>query len=241
MSRVETITTTDLAPTPPLPLERAMLVGVSGVTTLTLVRHGQQVPQTGRQYDAAASVDPPLSALGGAQAEAVGSLLAAEPVDAVVCSPLARAHDTARAIAERHGLTPSVHRDLREVETFRYLPIADGGDGPSDVQLSGLRERFLTRPSWDLYPWSERSAEFRDRVCSTVEGLLRSHEGARHLVVVCHGGVINAYLADMLGVGTDLFFLPAHTSLSRLRVGEGRRALASLNDTRHLASGQVTY
>jgi probable phosphoglycerate mutase len=218
-----------------------MLLGVRGVTSVTFVRHGQQVPQTGAVYDPAASVDPPLSALGEAQADAVATLLADEQVDAVACSPLARAHDTARRIADRHGLTPGVHPDLREVETFRYLPADPSADGLSDVLLAGLQERFLARPSWDLYPWSERSAEFRERVSSTVEGLLRLHADARHLVIVCHGGVINGYLADLLGAGVDLFFLPAHTSLSRLRVGEGRRALDSLNDTRHLAPSQVTH
>ncbi|MEG9224698.1 histidine phosphatase family protein [Aeromicrobium sp. Sec7.5] len=228
-------------PTPPLPLERAVLLGVEGVMTVTLVRHGQQVPQSGPTYDAAASVDPPLSQLGRAQADAVAALLADDPVDAVACSPLLRAHDTARRIADRHGLEPSVHRDLREVETFRYLPDDVPADQPSEVVLAGIRERFLTRPGWDLYPWSERSAEFRHRVSSAIEGLIALHRGARHLVIVSHGGVMNGYLADVLGIGPDLFFLPAHTSVSRVRAGDGRRALDSLNDTRHLRPDHVTH
>lgn len=229
------------APTPPLPLERTVLLGVEGAMTVTLVRHGQQVAQTGATYDAAASVDPPLSELGRSQAASVAALLAGEPVDAVACSPLARAHDTARQIADRHGLVPSVHRDLREVETFRYLPTDVSVEQPSEVVLAGVRERFLARPTWDLYPWSERSAEFRQRVSSAIEGLIALHRGARHLVIVSHGGVMNGYLADVLGIAPDLFFLPAHTSVSRLRAGEGRRALDSLNDTRHLLPDQVTH
>jgi 2,3-bisphosphoglycerate-dependent phosphoglycerate mutase len=224
---------------PPLHLDRSFLVDSQDARLLTLVRHGQQQRQYGAVLDWAAAMDPPLSELGERQARAVGAAMSTEPVDAVVCSHLRRAHDTAKHIAEAHGLVPSVYPGLREVETFRYLP---EGQTPEealpDVVWRGLQDRFLTERRWDLLPLSERSVEFRERVVSTIEGLRLTHQ-VKHLVVVCHGGVINAYLASLLGITADMFFMPAHTALSRVRHGEGRHALTSLNETHHLAFGDA--
>ncbi len=55
------------------------------------------------------------------------------------------------------------------------------------------------------------------------------------MLVVCHGGVINTYTADVLGLGAMLFFEPAYTSISRVLVSrDGARSLLSLNETGHL-------
>jgi len=52
---------------------------------------------------------------------------------------------------------------------------------------------------------------------------------------VCHGGVINAYLAHVLGLDDLLFFEPAYTSISRVRASRrGHRMLVSANETAHL-------
>jgi broad specificity phosphatase PhoE len=84
-------------------------------------------------------------------------------------------------------------------------------------------------------PFGESSEELRHRVVSTVEGLLAMHQGA-NLVVVCHGGVINAYLAYLLGIVQDMFFLSAHASVTRIRRLGEQRALHSLNDRDHLVA-----
>jgi broad specificity phosphatase PhoE len=55
------------------------------------------------------------------------------------------------------------------------------------------------------------------------------------VVVVCHGGVINIYLAALLGRSTQLWFDPGYTSISRVRAARsGARSLVSLNETAHL-------
>jgi broad specificity phosphatase PhoE len=206
------------------------------VTGLALVRHGQQERPTSPVFDPAEWVDPPLSATGRRQADAVGRALAGERVDVLVSSHLSRALETARAIGRHHGLEPLVLPDLREVETYRDL---DEGVSPADALAEpywrGVQERFPLERRWDLVPFGESSAELRHRVVSTVEGLLAMHAGA-HLVVVCHGGVINAYLAHLLGVAEDMFFLPAHASVSRVRRLGPRRVLHSLNDRDHLTA-----
>jgi broad specificity phosphatase PhoE len=225
-------------------MHHTFLLAQPEVTELALVRHGQQQFPTSPVFTPAEWVDPPLSEVGRSQAELVGKAFAERPVDVVVCSHLSRALETARAIAAHHDLEPVVLEDLREVETYRDL--ADGAtpaDALAEPFWRGVQERFPAERRWDLVPFGESSAELRHRVVSTIEGLLAMHPGA-NLVVVCHGGVINAYLAHLLGIAEDMFFLPAHTSVSLVRRLGPRRALHSLNDRDHLVAaepGLLTY
>lgn len=216
-------------------MHHTFLLAQPEATELALVRHGQQQVPTSPVFTPAEWVDPPLSAVGRRQAELVGRAFAERPVDVVVSSHLSRALETARAIAAHHDLQPVVLEDLREVETYRDL---EDGVSPADALAApfwrGVQERFPAERRWDLVPFGESGAELRHRVVSTIEGLLAIHPGA-NLVVVCHGGVINAYLAHVLGIAEDMFFLPAHTSITRVRRLEHRRILHSLNDRDHVA------
>lgn len=168
-------------------------------------------------------VDPPLSEIGLRQAEVVDKALANEPVGVVVCSHLSRAHGTAWAIASQHGLEPVVVPDLREVETYRDLEAGVSPAGAlSEPFWRGLQERWPSGRRWDHVPFGESSAELRHRRVSTVEGLA-THPDA-HVVAVCHGDVNNAYLAHLLDVAQDMFFLPAYASVTRARRLGARRA-----------------
>jgi probable phosphoglycerate mutase len=223
-------------------MQHTFLLAQPEATELALVRHGQQQPPTSPVFTPAEWADPPLSDVGRRQADIVGKAFADRRVDVVACSHLIRARETARAIAAHHDLEPVVLEDLREVETYRDLP---EGTSPADALAApywrGVQERFPTERRWDLVPFGESSAELRHRTVSSIEGLLAMHPDA-NLVVVAHGGVINAYLAHLLGIGEDMFFLPAHTSVSRVRRLGTRRALHSLNDRDHVADhGVVTY
>jgi broad specificity phosphatase PhoE len=223
----------------PTSLDRPFLTGQPDVVQLTFVRHGKQDMPSGA-FTPALWADPPLSDLGKRQAAAVGSALATEPVDAVVCSHLQRAVETAREVAKPHGLEPVIYPELREVETYRDVP--DGvrlEDVLSPVMWQGVRERFNRELRWDVSPFSESSAEFRYRVVTVVEGILALHKGSQ-LAIVCHGGVINAYLGHLLGLGQDMFFRPAHASVSRVLTGDGRRVIHTLNELHHLQTVDET-
>ncbi len=60
------------------------------------------------------------------------------------------------------------------------------------------------------------------------------------MVVVTHGGVLNVYLAHVLGTGRLLWFHPAYTSISRVAAARtGQRSIESLNETAHLVARRV--
>jgi len=223
------------APPSPTSLDRPFLTNQPGVVTLSFVRHGKQDIPSG-SFTPALWTDPPLSDLGRRQAAAVGAAFADAPLDAVLCSHLVRASETARHIAAQHGLEPVVYPELREVETYRDVP--DGvrlEDILPPVMWHGVEERFVQERRWDVSPFSEGSEEFRHRVVTVVEGILALHGGV-HLAIVCHGGVINAYLGHILGLHEDMFFRPAHASVSQVRARDERRVIHTLNEFHHLTA-----
>lgn len=185
---------------------------------LALIRHALPVRIDEGTVDGPA--DPPLAPVGRTQAEALADWLAAEQVDAIWSSPMRRARETAAPVAERLGL--EVHVDERLAEYDRhatsYVPI-------EELKAAG-------DPRWNELP--ERPEEFQAHVVAAIEDVVAAHPGQR-VAVVCHGGVVNAYVAHVLGLAEPIFFLPGYTSISRvLAAGSGQRSIATLNETAHL-------
>ena len=54
------------------------------------------------------------------------------------------------------------------------------------------------------------------------------------VVVVAHGGVINAYCGEVVGLPNEMFFLPENTSINSIIVDGDRRIVRFLNDIVHL-------
>lgn len=215
---------------PPSAIDRAFLTDDPDAGHLVLVRHGQQQwphPETSTSGD---WIDPPLSDLGRQQAEAVGKYLADEPVSAIYSSGLVRAADTGRAVANHHELDVTVVESLEEYRMFQDLPNDRRVvDVMGELALEGARERFVQTLRWDAYPHSESSLDFRRRVGYSIEGIMANHPGET-VIVACHGGVINVVVAHILGLEVDFVFRPAHASVHRIRFGNDRRVIESLND-----------
>lgn len=218
----------------------AFLTDALDATEVVLVRHGQQLiddPTRGKVGD---FIDPPLSGTGRRQAALVGERFRDEKIDAIYASTLQRAFDTGAAIGAQHDLVPIAMAELREVEVFRDVPPeASAVDFIGRERLLVARDRMIAEKRWDVYPYSESSDEFRTRVFDAVEGVIAAHPGQR-VVVACHGGVINAYVAAVLGITSDMFFRPAHTAVNVVLANrDGVRALRSLGDVNHLAHDPV--
>lgn len=196
---------------------------------LVLVRHGLPV----RLEVAEGPADPPLSELGRRQAEALARWLSTERVDALVTSPLRRARETAAPLEAALGMTARVVDDVAEWDRHSnvYLPTETLRDEAPDI--------------WDALAggdWEKLGIDlpaFLQRVVHTLDALAAAHAGQR-VVVVCHGGVINAYAARALGLEQVLFFDPHYTGFSRILVSRaGRRGVRSLNEAPHLRDLEV--
>ncbi|WP_028535810.1 histidine phosphatase family protein [Paludibacterium yongneupense] len=159
--------------------------------TLTLLRHGE-IDHQGRLIG---HLDLPLTELGARQmASSWRRINGLAPVTALATSPLLRC----REFAVRQALTSAVL--LKVDERFSEMDFGDW-DG-SDLERLGQ-----THPSWRAQladgslnpPGGESFDEFRTR---TLSGFSEWISGARgsHRVLVTHGGVITALLAELLGI-----------------------------------------
>jgi len=165
---------------------------------LSMVRHGEPA----RAASGELQNDPPLSPLGVAQMQETGGLLRADGYDAVFASNLRRASESAR-----YALGPDVPvsevADLAEFDRDSdYLHYEDGAD---------VWQRYR---EGDLSPWGTTAEEFRQRVVTALEAIRIEHVGER-VVAVCHGGVINIFLAWILGESALRLFAPDYGSVSR--------------------------
>jgi 2,3-bisphosphoglycerate-dependent phosphoglycerate mutase len=191
---------------------------------LLLIRHALPV----RREMTDGPADPELSEAGSAQARHLAAYLSDEPLDAVYSSPLRRALETAAPVALSRDMDIDVVDGVAEWDQHatEYVPVEElkAADDP--------RWRALLQGEWDS---DESRDEFRGRVVGTLEGLVAAHRGQR-IAVVCHGGVINTYLAHVLGIDDAVgFFYPNYTSIHRVAAaGSGERSVVTLNETSHL-------
>jgi broad specificity phosphatase PhoE len=215
--------------------DATFLLGVRGVTELVLVRHAKQaIGDEFLSQPVGELRDPPLSEVGARQAKAVAAVLGSQAVAAVYTSKSQRARDTAAVIAADRNVDAIVVDGIEEFGFFRDLPSErTARETLGEVRFEGFQRRWARTRSWDAWPGSEPAAEFKARVVDTVEGIVARHPGER-VIVVAHGGVINAYVGDFLGTTDDMFITPAHASITRVRARHDRRALATLNEIQHL-------
>ena len=192
---------------------------------IVLVRHGLPL----RVELETGIADPELAAEGHEQAAKMAAYLGVEDVEAVYVSPLRRALETARPLCKVLGLEAVVSEGVAEFDrnSREYVPVEELR------ATNDPRWEKLLRGEWDGV--DEDPSLFKARVVETVEDMIARHPGGR-VVVVCHGGVINQYLAHVLGIETHVgFFYPKYTSIHRVMAARsGQRSIVSINEASHL-------
>jgi len=195
---------------------------------LVFVRHAEPV----RIVVAEGPADPPLTERGLEQAHAVAEFLSAESFDAIYASPMQRAQQTAAAIASKAGLEVAPEEGIAEYDRKAefYIPVEElktTTDPDLQAHWRALAEDRLEDVVEDAH-------EFKPRVVDAMQRMIEAHPGQR-VLAVCHGGVINVALANVLGLERSLFFEPAYASVHRVAASRrGIRTVVSLNETAHL-------
>ena len=195
---------------------------------LVLVRHAEPV----RIVAAEGPADPPLTERGLRQAEAAAAWLSEESFDAIYASPLRRALQTAEAVAAPHDLEIAVEEGIAEYDRQSefYIPVEELKTSTDPELIAHWRALAEDR----LEDVVEDAATFRPRVAEGLDRIIAAHPGQR-VLAVCHGGVINVALAEVLGLSRSLWFEPAYASIHRVAASRaGIRTLISLNETGHL-------
>ncbi len=195
---------------------------------LVLVRHALPV----RRINEGGVADPPLSERGHEQAAATAKFLASETFDAIYSSPLVRARETAAIVAAPHGLEIQIEDGIAEYDrqSETYIPIEEvkrSDDPEMQAHWRALAEDRLEDLMSDAHT-------FRPRVAEAVERIIAAHPSQR-IIAVCHGGVICAALAEVIGISRTLWFEAAYASIHRIVASRaGIRSIDSINEKQHL-------
>jgi broad specificity phosphatase PhoE len=202
---------------------------------LFLIRHGRSdfestdTVQTarGRQWD------PPLDAEGREQADLLARRLALMPPPAAVyCSTFRRARDTVAPYVARTGCDVTYLEELGEAFIGSWEGMSFEEIMRDDAEMLHL---FRNQEAmWRRAPGAEQLPHLQERATTAIESMLERHP-AGNVIVIAHGGIINAYIAPVLGLhDREMFFLPDNTSINTVVVEGDRRSVRFLSDIRHL-------
>lgn len=212
----------------------------SNATELFIIRHADAIPDEDEIIPSGVYDDLPLSRVGREQAQALAERLSSISFDTIYSSPLRRCQETAAPLARHLGLIPVLVPELKEILLGEVLPLpTDTNDLASLTKALQERQLEIVRiagevGNWDSIEGSEPSKDFRRRVVNAIAEIARHHLGQR-VLVFAHGGVLNAYVAEVLGLKKDFFYPAGNTSITIVRVSGDRRVLYVLNDLAHLA------
>lgn len=201
---------------------------------LVLVRHGETDWNMARRIQG--QLDEPLNDTGRQQARAAAARFAPGMVDAILCSDLGRAAQTAAPLGEATGVTVQPQAVWRErhfgrFQGWRYAEIAE--------QAPAVFARIEARdPDLDL-DGGESLLQVRARIDAALQALVARYRGQR-VVVVSHGGVLDAVYRLVAGkpVSEPRDFPIHNACICRLHWVDGQWHIDRWADIDHLLDSQ---
>jgi len=195
-----------------------------------LIRHGET--RLNREQTFRGRLDVPLNERGLAQAQAAGRRLAHAGLSAIYTSPLARARETADAIAR------SV--DLQAVADDAFIDM-DFGEWEG-LTLEAVAGRYpehyrtwATSPEAARVPGGETLADVLERASAGLVALAERHRDEA-VAVVSHRVVLKLLMAWALGLDERAFWRVRQDTacINHIELAGGRTTVCTLNDTCHL-------
>ncbi|MBN1679891.1 MAG: histidine phosphatase family protein [Anaerolineae bacterium] len=167
---------------------------------LLLIRHGESYVNLDDWTEG--FVDVGLTPLGKRQAQSLGQWMANNiHIDALYTSTMARALETTAYLSAATGITAFPDNRLREYGNC----YGDGAPVPADMMPVDYHGYWGTaEPYRRLGPEGESWMLFRVRVAAFIEDMVSLYGNStygRSVVVVCHGGVIDAAFDHVFNVG----------------------------------------
>lgn len=162
---------------------------------IILVRHGETGWNKTHRIQGAGS-DIPLNEVGLRQAESVALRLKDEKIEAIYCSPLGRALNTAQAIARHHALEVNPLPSLREMEVGEL-------EGVYSADLKLRFDELICQQGDDpvkgKLPGGESICDVQNRAWDTVGSIAGKHADGT-VVIVTHYFVIMSLVCRILNL-----------------------------------------
>jgi broad specificity phosphatase PhoE len=165
---------------------------------VTLVRHGQTERSSRGAYSG--QLDVPLTSLGREQALRCAEQLAGAGVDAIHTSPLARARDTAQAIADATGAELTVDERLTEVDYGDF----EGLDREAaSARFGQAFDDWRADPFGSPVPGMEPLADALARARAATADAIDRHQTP---VIVGHQGILRIVLIALGELAPEDYF-----------------------------------
>ena len=196
------------------------------MTRLYLIRHARSVGNAEQRVQG--WLDLPLDEYGCRQAQLLCERLRAKSLAAIYTSPLVRAAETARPLAEARGLPLNLDERLREYHMGAWT-------GLTGAEIEAMMPTRWFDDHDHVGPGAETGPDMRQRVDAFLQEILARHPD-QAVAAVTHGGTLGAFVSAALGLAPIRRqpFVFGNTSITELVYEYGRWRVFSLNDRCHL-------
>jgi probable phosphoglycerate mutase len=199
--------------------------------SLWCVRHGQT--DFSRRNTFCGSIDPPLSDVGRAMADALAARYGGEPWRAIFASPMVRTRQTVEPLARRAGIEPTIDPDLREIAYGSWE-----GREEAEVERSegDAFHAWAQNPGWHPPPGGETGYQIAARVMAAI-ARIRAHHADGRVLIVSHKATLRVLACCLLGIDPNLFRARIAQPVASVTVWEFKKSgplLARLGDVSHL-------
>jgi broad specificity phosphatase PhoE len=207
-----------------------MVLARRKMVKIILIRHGET--DWNKEQVFRGRIDVPLNQTGLAQAHAVRETLAEIAIDALYASPLARAFETARVLAEDRNLDITAEEGLSDVDFGLWQGVAKE---QVEKNYPDLYSTWLTDPQLVTFPRGETLLKVQKRSMAALERAMDSNRG-KTIAVVSHRVVNKVILCAVLGLDLSRFWHVKQDTcaINRFEQRDGGYYLTLLNDTCHL-------
>ena len=199
------------------------------MTTFYIARHAAH-DWLGRGF-AGRQPEVSLNAQGREEAGTLVRRLEGVALDAIYCSPQPRTQQTAQPLAHARGLPIRIDADFDEVDLGDWQ-----GRTFDEVRGQAAWKHWLAHRGSAQPPGGERFADAAQRASAGLRRLVQAHPD-QQVLVVSHGDVIKAMVANVLGLSLDRLesFEIAPCSISVVAMGEDWGQLRLLNSVGELS------
>ncbi len=167
---------------------------------ILLFRHGETA--NSKEVCFNGHYDVGLSERGQKQFQHWAEILKQEDFKAIYSSDLQRTRNSAKLIADEHGLEPVTYPELRELSfgTWEGMSVSK-----VEVAYPGqMKERMRSVATFQA-DGGETYSQLQARVIPKYEEIVARHTNDQ-IVMVCHGGVNRVILGHLLGIPIDKIF-----------------------------------
>jgi len=163
------------------------------MTVILLIRHGDNDPM--KKYLVGRSPGVHLNEQGQKQAQALAKLLETAPIQAIYCSPMERAIETALPLAQARNLEIQVRPGLTELDYGAWK-------GRTYKQLARTKvwNQLKIDPSEVRFPGGESICEAQERGRCELASIVAAQDEKDLVACITHGDMIRllvAYYLDM--------------------------------------------